>query len=141
VTDPPVPSGGLTAGQGNVTDKDGTASATANSTANIASSGLTISPVSVTAIETQTFSGTMATFTDAGSTDTAAQYSATINWGDGTSSTGAVSGTAGTFTVAATHAYADEGSFPINVQVVDTKSVPAFTANANASATSPISTC
>jgi len=34
----------------------------------------------VTAIETQTFSGTMATFTDAGSTDTAAQYSATINW-------------------------------------------------------------
>jgi len=118
-----------------LTDTPGTVTATANSTADVANAGLTVTAVSVTAIEGQTFSGTMATFTDASTGDAATQFAATINWGDGTSSTGSVTGSAGTFTVAATHAYGDYGDFTASVQVADTQSVPAVTATATSSAT------
>ncbi|HUY31900.1 MAG TPA: peptidylprolyl isomerase [Pirellulales bacterium] len=113
----------------------GTATATASSTADIASAGLTLTAVSVSATEGHTVAGTMATFTDASATDTAGQFTATVNWGDGSSSTGTVSGSAGAFTVAGAHTYADEGGFTVSVQVTDTQSAPAFTASASASAT------
>jgi hypothetical protein len=45
---------------------------------------------------------------------------ATINWGDGTTTSGTVTGSNGAFTVAGGHTYADEGSFPLGVTVTDT---------------------
>ena len=40
-------------------------------------------------------------------------FTATINWGDGTTTAGTVIGSNGSFTVAGGHTYADEGSDPL----------------------------
>ena len=57
----------------------------------------------------QTFSGTVATFTDAGSPDGFGVYTAEINWGDGQTSNGAVSQTGlGAFSVSGAHIYDEE---------------------------------
>lgn len=58
--------------------------------------------------EGATFSGPVAYVTDSGSPDTASSYTATIDWADGTTTPGTVSGAAGQFTVSGSHTYADE---------------------------------
>ena len=74
----------------------------------------------VAATEGLPFSGPVATFTEADASAPAAQFSATIDWGDGATSAGTVSGPAGgPFTVSGTRTYADEGSFPVKVTIVD----------------------
>ncbi len=79
------------------------------------------SPQTYSAIEGATTTPqVVAQFTDPGTDGTAADYSATISWGDGTTSAGAVSlVSGGTFQVAGAHAYAEEGSFPVSVTVTD----------------------
>jgi hypothetical protein len=63
---------------------------------------------------------TVATFTDPDSTATAGEYSATIDWGDGNSSTGAITGsTGGPFTVTGSHTYAEEGGYDVKVTITD----------------------
>lgn len=57
-----------------------------------------------------------AEFVDAGVLDT---HTAIIHWGDGSSSDGAVTTTGGVATVSGTHVYANEGSYPISVEVTD----------------------
>src|SRR5204863_9598175 len=57
-----------------------------------------------------------AAFSDAGMADT---HTATISWGDGTSSTGSVQEGSGQGAVTASHAYADNGTYTINVTVRD----------------------
>jgi hypothetical protein len=57
-----------------------------------------------------------ATFTDPGVLD---GHSAVIDWGDGTTSVGVVSGTGGQGTVTGSHIYADDGQYPIRVTVTD----------------------
>jgi len=66
--------------------------------------------------------GTVATFTDPDSNAKASDYSASIDWGDGSSaSAGTISGPAGgPFQVTGGHTYADEGKDPIKVTVTDT---------------------
>jgi hypothetical protein len=70
-----------------------------------------------------TFSGTVETFTDASSTDPPSGWTATINWGDGTSSAGIVTGAGGPglYAVSGTHTYADEvsGFFSVNLAETD----------------------
>jgi hypothetical protein len=61
----------------------------------------------------------VATFTDPNTSDASSAFTATINWGDGTTTTGAVSGSNGTFTVKGGHTYANEGSFPLGVTITD----------------------
>ena len=58
-------------------------------------------------------------FTDSNRSDTASSFTATINWGDGTTSTGRVTGSNGAFTVTGGHRYAVEGSFPLGVTIID----------------------
>jgi hypothetical protein len=60
-------------------------------------------------------------FTDANAGATSADFAATINWGDGSSTTGVVTGSGGGhFTVTGSHAYADGGSgHAITVSVTD----------------------
>ncbi|HET6879917.1 MAG TPA: TIGR03118 family protein, partial [Pirellulales bacterium] len=65
----------------------------------------------ITATEATAFSGTVAAFSSSNTTATAAAFTATITWGDGTSSTGTViSNGDGGFNVSGNHAYADEAA-------------------------------
>jgi hypothetical protein len=60
----------------------------------------------------------VATFTDADPNATAASFTATIAWGDGTTSQGTVTGT-GTFSVLGTHTYTNVGTFSVTVTILD----------------------
>jgi len=71
-------------------------------------------------VEGQSSPTTVATFTDPDPKSTAGEYSATIDWGDGSSSPGSVGGpTGGPFTVLGGHAYAEEGTANVTVTIVD----------------------
>lgn len=91
-------------------------SATANSTvtAAFAASGSNLSPV-----EGQPFNNSLvASFSDPLTTGQAGQYSATIDWGDNSTSTGTVIFLGGTsFWVTGSHTYADEGPRTITTTV------------------------
>src|SRR5205807_1408394 len=78
----------------------GGSGATTVGTAAVADAPLTATGAAVTATEGSAFTGVVATFTDANPAGTAGEFTATINWGDGTSSAGAVSASNGGFRVA-----------------------------------------
>src|SRR4029077_16896298 len=77
----------------------------ANANANVASTALIgIAPVSggsINIIEGQAVpaNSQVATFSDSNNLDTAASFTASIDWGDGTTTAGTVSGATGSFTV------------------------------------------
>ena len=120
----------------NLVDKaPGTAEPVASGTAAVGEdSGFSATAVAVSGTEGQTLSGvTVATFTDAGSTQPSSNYVATIDWGDGTSATtGTVTGSNGTFTVSGTHAYADEGPFHPIVKISENNSPATISATGTA---------
>src|SRR5439155_9624408 len=105
-------------------DAPGTASATASNTVTV-TEGDVLVPASqqpiVSTLEGVAYSGAVATFTNTGYPGNPADdFSATILWGDGTSSTGFVSGGAGAdLTVSGTHFYADEGVYSTTVTIQD----------------------
>jgi hypothetical protein len=80
---------------------------------------ITASGTTVSATEGASFSGTVATFNDPDTKATASEYEATIEWGDGSKSTGTVSGSGGSFAVSGEHTYADEGSYTVTVKITD----------------------
>jgi uncharacterized repeat protein (TIGR01451 family) len=81
---------------------------------------ITASGTTFSATEGASYSGAVATFTDPDTAATASEYLATIDWGDGSAtSAGTISGSAGSFSVAGTHTYAEEGSFPVTVTITD----------------------
>jgi hypothetical protein len=65
-------------------------------------------------------STTVAAFTDTNTSDTASSFMATIDWGDGTTTSGTVAGSSGAFTVTGGHTYADEGNFALGVTITET---------------------
>ncbi len=71
----------------------------------------------------QTFSNqTVATFTDSDTAYLASQFTATINWGDGTTPlpAGVITGSDGSYTVTGTHTYAAIGTYgPVVVTITD----------------------
>jgi hypothetical protein len=71
------------------------------------------------ATEGATFSGAVATFADPDRLATAAQFSAVIDWGDGSTSSATVGGSAGAFTVGGVHTYAEEGTHTVKVAITD----------------------
>jgi hypothetical protein len=93
----------------------GTATATVNGTANVAEATLTAAPVSISTTEGQHFSGLVGIASDPGSTDPASEFSVTIDWGDGTTTTGTVTGSDGSYNLFADHTYTDEGSLTAKV--------------------------
>jgi cyclophilin family peptidyl-prolyl cis-trans isomerase len=100
---------------------------TATGTAVSATEGSTVSNVQV------------ATFTDADTTAVADDFTASINWGDGTAPDTTtpnvtITGSAGSFTVTGTHTYKEAGKYPIKVVITDTGSA-ANTDNGGAIAT------
>jgi hypothetical protein len=61
----------------------------------------------------------LATFSDTDTGGPASDFLATIDWGDGQSSTGTVSGSNGSFTVSASHDYAKVGNYKIGISIAD----------------------
>ena len=80
---------------------------------------LTASGMTLSSSEGAGFSGTVATFSDADQNTSPAAYTATIVWGDTTSSAGTVAASGGEFTVAGSHTYAEEGPYTVTVSIND----------------------
>jgi hypothetical protein len=100
-------------------DAPGTATKTGTSTATINFAGQMVlnSATEATALPNNT---PVATFSDSNGGDTAASFTATIDWGDGVTSAGTVVGGAGSFTVEGGHTYADEGNDTAKVVLTHT---------------------
>ncbi|HVA44887.1 MAG TPA: DUF4214 domain-containing protein, partial [Pirellulales bacterium] len=131
----------LSAGSASVvlTQTTGTATGTSTGTANVSEADTLAAgtPVTTTATAGSTFSGTVATFTNTGHpTNPASDFTATINWGDGTSGTGTVSLTNGTLTVTGSHVYGAAGTDTVTVVLTDDSP---GTASATATATITVS--
>ncbi len=98
---------------------DGATSTVSGSVAVAEGDSLTPHPVSFTTHAHQAFSGTVATFDDTYTANVPGDFVATIDWGDGTTTAGTVSGGSGTFTVSGTHAYASSGQDTVTVRLAD----------------------
>jgi hypothetical protein len=74
---------------------------------------MSVSPsgVTINATEAASFTGTVATFTSNDSPQAASDYSATIKWGDGATSTGTIAAAAHGYNVNGQHTYADDGGY------------------------------
>jgi hypothetical protein len=101
-----------------INDVDNAANtATANSTATVADAALTATGLSL--VSGFTYSGPVATFKDANTGSTTADFTATIDWGDTHTSASVVTGSAGSYAVNGTHTYTSTGPFTIKVHIVD----------------------
>jgi hypothetical protein len=105
-----------------ISDKGGSP-ASASPTATVGVAGLTATGTNISLVEGVSFTGQVATFTDANPTAPLADFSATINWGDGTAtSSGTVTqpgGVGTTFVVSGTHTYAEKGVHTFTVSISD----------------------
>jgi len=114
-----------------VTDSDSSNTADATSTANVADAPLTSTcptPATATApastappVSTQTFVGSTAKFNDSSTTGTPSDFTATINWGDSTSSGGTIAGGPGIvpYAVSGSHTYSSTGTFTVTTTIND----------------------
>ena len=102
---------------------------TANSTANVADAPLAVTGEPIDTVRGAALTNRrVATFTDADPGGTLADYTSTIDWGDGTTNAGAVvvNGAAG-FAVNGTHTYRSAGTFSVLVTVHDAGGASAST--------------
>ena len=102
------------------TDSDGATGAPATTIVTVQDAPLTVGALTVTdGVEGITASHLSFGFTDANPAATAADYTATINWGDGISAPGTVSSMGVGFAVSGSHTYAEEGVYTASVSVLD----------------------
>jgi hypothetical protein len=95
------------------------------------------------ATEGQSYSGTLLEFNDSTPNVPLANYTATINWGDGETSAGTVlaGGVYGSLAVASTHTYAEEGQYAVSVAISRPGTFnTALTATAGVSEPPPVGT-
>jgi len=83
---------------------------------------LAASGVTLTAVAGLPVKAPIATFTDSNTSDAAALFSATIDWGDGTTSVGSVSGGNGSFSVSGQHTYSGTGTDIANISITESGS-------------------
>jgi streptogramin lyase len=103
---------------------------------------LTATGVSVSAVAASPFSGPVASFTDGDTTAAPADFTATIDWGDGTRTGGTVaaaSGQPGGFVVSGSHTFATAGGYTATVTITDTNTTSSVGGNI-ATAVDPV-TC
>ena len=82
-------------------------------------SSLTVTGATVSEAQGATFTAVVGTFTDATTGGGVGSYSATIDWGDGHSTTGLIAaGANGVYNVSGTEVYASQGTYPIGVTVI-----------------------
>jgi hypothetical protein len=98
----------------------GGTSATGIGVATVSDAPVIVTGSKITPTATQAFSGVVASFTDAGP-DLPTQYTVSINWGDGTTSSGTVAAKTGGpgFDVSGTHTYATPGVHTVGVTVTN----------------------
>ncbi|HWH11691.1 MAG TPA: hypothetical protein VG165_11235 [Solirubrobacteraceae bacterium] len=102
-----------------ITEPEGSRTTALGSSA-VADAPLSSVGVANTAIEGDSFAAALATFTDADPGRPAGYYTATVDWGDGSTSTPTiVADPAGGFDVVAGHTYADPGSYTTTVTIAD----------------------
>ena len=93
--------------------------------------------VAFSAVVGSAFSGSIANFTDTNTASTSADFTASIDWGDGSSSTaGIIGGGSGTFAVSGAHKYTAPGTFSVSVTL--TQNAPG-TATATVTSTATVS--
>ena len=98
-----------------------------------AADSIVVTATTLSPTEFATFNGQVATFTSTDGAATTSSFTASINWGDGTTTTPvSITGAAGSFAVNGTHTYADEGSFTISVTVTNTSAGGSGTGTATA---------
>ena len=73
----------------------------------------------------------VANFTDSDLTDLLTGFTATIDWGDGTTSPGTITGSNGSFSVLGGHSYSDEGNFTLSATIVRSADNATFTDTGN----------
>ncbi|HLJ92914.1 MAG TPA: hypothetical protein VKU02_06950, partial [Gemmataceae bacterium] len=98
------------------------------SSATVAEVSVVGSAVNGSAVPSSPFSGAVATFTDPGGPEAndSTHYSATINWGDGSSaSAGTITLNGGIFTVSGSHTYSSQGSFAVTTTINHETAAPA----------------
>ncbi len=122
-----------------INDVDGSTTS-ATSSATVADAALHASSTIGSTVEQGTFSGTVATFTDADQFGQIGDYTVSINWGDSSTPTAGVvtqpGGPGHAFVVSGSHLYAEEGSYNVTVQITDTdQHLPAVPGVARSSAT------
>lgn len=100
-----------------VHDLDG--SVTIGGTATVADAPLSAQAASFSVAKKTAFRRTVASFTDADPNGAAFDFTATIVWGDGSTSAGVVSAASGGFVVLGSHTYAAKGSYAMSVHVAD----------------------
>jgi hypothetical protein len=101
-----------------VTDSGGpTTTATDAVTVNSVSGALTAAFLNIVPVQNQSFSGTVAEFTDANSNP--ADFSAIIDWGDGQATRDTITASGGVFSVLGTYMYAGAGTYTTNVTIGD----------------------
>ena len=71
------------------------------------------------AVSLQAFNGMVADLHDGNPSAPLSDFTATIDWGDSSTSSGTVSGSGGDYTVAGSHTYASTGYFDVTVHVDD----------------------
>ena len=103
-----------------IQDSDGnqTTATVSNAVRDAALSSGMSDPISATA--GQPFSGTLASFSDANAAASASDFTASINWGDNSTSASTVTSAGnGLFMVSGSHSYAAAGSYPVRATVTD----------------------
>jgi hypothetical protein len=111
---------------------------TASGPGQITQASLSATRVNFSATAGAPFSGTVATFTTSDTADGNGAFTATIAWGDGSTSNGIVMGSKGSFTVSASHTFADPKASPgyaVTVQISN-PNIQSATANDTATVTS-----
>jgi hypothetical protein len=70
-------------------------------------------------IASESFSGQIAVFTDRDTAGVVSNYTADVDWGDGSTSLGTVVGSGDSWAIAGNHVYATAGSYPVAVRIYD----------------------
>jgi hypothetical protein len=108
--------------------------------ANITPAPLTSQPAQISAVEGGPFTAAVATFTDGFAGRPASHYTATVAWGDGSTTGATVVPTAtGGFEVDAGHTYAAVGTYPTAVRVSEPEGSQTAAASTTTVADAPLS--
>ncbi len=97
-------------------------SGSANTSITVVDAPLTPIPTTIDAVEGARFSGIVGSFDDANPNAPLTDYTVTINWGDGESSSANITqpgGTGTTFDVSGVHTYVKYGTYQISIEVDD----------------------
>jgi Bacterial Ig domain/Bacterial cadherin-like domain/Beta-propeller repeat len=100
--------------------------------ATVTNAPVSLAIVPITIQEGLEFNGPVATFINGNPLESAAEFTALIDWGDGQTSPGVITvSVGGGFSVIGTHTYANSGTLPVRVDIVD---IGGSTATANSTA-------